>query len=657
MNPRICIALCWLAAVPVAAQKIPDVTCHVEDYSVKAVVAWQFPQTLGKVQVVVLRDPAGEQEARFDLLHGASLISLRYRGKELLFGETPGASISMFATRHGQEAELKTLAPYWSAYSPDQGGSSMGVPATTAGVACDGQNSMRAFAMMEDRGVDNSFQEHPLLGLTEGHISKNFPPGYSTPFAIETTASWTANPGGAPKFYLRLEQSVVNTRPIKTGPLEWYLIAAAPWDFSNATNYPANCTAKTPCQSSTTKALATGRYQDDVKRNGFAIVVPSNGWRTKREYIRDNAEYVVLLYNAVWAFPRRTFAAVFERSLDGVAAFRFQWFVCAGAWDQAQRFAELQPEEKAVALPQAPDLPATAPTKPAIRIACETTQFHPQPNQQDQAIILRDPAGEQTAIFDTTQGGALVSLRYRDVEHIWGYNGGGLLQMAFHNHMEAGPWAGDYNPTQAGDGTANSPVTGIACQGTQAVTIQTMMLDFNHNNGFYAKPLITVWGGRVNDMSPLSYFSPYVLETEAQWVENPAGEPRYYLKLNERLVHIADEKIGPFAFDFAAYEPWEFDVRAVSPENCPCPSNRTNYLAGGWYQDQKRETGLAVAMPSSNFPGGKVSGGFNSDYMWRNRNFHLGSAEALDGIASKQFVWFVMTGPWKNALAFSGALK
>jgi len=43
--------------------------------------------------------------------------------------------------------------------------------------------------------------------------------------------------------------------------------------------------------------------------------------------------------------------------------------------------------------------------------------------------------------------------------------------------------------------------------------------------------------------------------------------------------------------------------------------------------------------------------------MWRNRNFHLGSDEALDGIASKQFVWFVMAGPWKNALAFSGALK
>ena len=70
------------------------------------------------------------------------------------------------------------------------------------------------------------------------------------------------------------------------------------------------------------------------------------------------------------------------------------------------------------------------------------------------------------------------------------------------------------------------------------------MLDFNHNNGFYKNPLIAVWGGRINDMVPLSYSSPYTLETRAHWVPNPAGEPKYYLQLNERFTHIADEKIG-----------------------------------------------------------------------------------------------------------------
>src|SRR4029077_5558344 len=136
-------ASCLFGAAPARAQVIPDVHCVVEDYPVRAVVAWQFPETLSKVQVAVLRDPSGEQEARFDLLHGATLISLRYRGKEQLFGDSAGASVAMFATRRGDEAELKGMTPYWSAFNPDQGGSNMGVPATTAGVACHGQSSMR----------------------------------------------------------------------------------------------------------------------------------------------------------------------------------------------------------------------------------------------------------------------------------------------------------------------------------------------------------------------------------------------------------------------------------------------------------------------------------------------------------------------------------
>jgi len=276
-----------------------------------------------------------------------------------------------------------------------------------------------------------------------------------------------------------------------------------------------------------------------------------------------------------------------------------------------------------------------------------------EPKQVDQAVIFKDPAGEQTVLFDITEGGAIVSLKYRGIEHIWGHNGGGLLQMAFHNQMKAGPWMGDYNPTQAGDGSAMSPVTGVACSDTGLVDIMTMLLDFNHNNGFFENPLIAVWGGRVNNSVTLSYFSPYTLETQAHWVPNPAGEPQYYLQLDERFTHLTEEKIGPFGYDFADYEPWEFGVSAISPEDCPCSSSTTAYMAGGWYRDPDREEGLAVAMPSSNFPNNKISGGFNSDYLWRNRNFHLGSTESLDGIASKAFVWYAMVGSWQNALQFA----
>ena len=638
------------------AQEIPQIACHVEDYPVKSVVAWQFPTLFTKVQVVVLRDPAGEQEARFDLTHGGSLISLRYHGKEILYGETTGATLSIFSTRQGSEEDLKDMSPYSSAFSPDQGDSSMGVTATTTGIACNEQSTFRAFVMLEDRGVDNSFQSQPLLGVSAGKISTNFPPGYATAYSLETNASWTPNPGAGPKYFLKLDSSVVNTRGGESGPLEWYVTATAPWNDAHAASYPEKCTADKPCTSADGNATAIGRYSDAQMGNGVAIVVPNADWQSNRVYTRDNAEFVVLLYGAVWAAPRRTFAVVMQRSLEGVKPNRFSWYICVGSWQSAKLFAESQPVPKKTVLPVPAPLPTTKPTARAVTAACQATEFHPEPGQTDQAVVLEDPAGEQKVLFDTTEGGAIVSWMYHGVEHIWGYNGGGMLQMAFHNSMK-GAWPGDYNPTQAGDGTANSLVTGIACDGKLSVDILTTMLDFNHNNGFYSRALLAVWDGRVNDMVPLSYSSPYTLEMHADWVENPSGAPKYYLRLQEHFVHLADEKIGNFGFDFASYNPWELSTRAVSPEDCPCAPGKTNYMAGGWYQDDQRLEGLAVAMPSSNFPNGKVSGGFNADYMWRGRSFHLGASEALDGIQAKDFVWYGMPGSWDSALKFAKGLR
>ncbi len=44
---------------------MPDVRGTYEDYPVGMVKYWQARESLKSVQVVVLRDPAGEQEARF----------------------------------------------------------------------------------------------------------------------------------------------------------------------------------------------------------------------------------------------------------------------------------------------------------------------------------------------------------------------------------------------------------------------------------------------------------------------------------------------------------------------------------------------------------------------------------------------------------------
>lgn len=47
-------------------------------------------------------------------------------------------------------------------------------------------------------------------------------------------------------------------------------------------------------------------------------------------------------------------------------------------------------------------------------------------------------------------------------------------------------------------------------------------------------------------------------------------------------------------------------------------------------QDEPRTNGLAIAMPANNFPAPKVEAGFNTDYMWRNRSFHLSAKDAVE---------------------------
>jgi hypothetical protein len=332
-------ALIVLFNGPVNCQKMPDVRGQFEEYPVNIVNYWQSREILKTVQVVVLRDPAGEQEARFDLTHGATLISLRYHGHELLYGHSAGANIEMFHFRNGKEEDLKGLSPYWSAFHPSQGGTSMDVASTTTGMACDGDKSMRAFAVMIDAGVNNSFESNPFIGVWKGKLSENFPPGYSTPYIIETDANWIPNPDGEPKYYLKLHQTVVNIRPGEPDTLQWFLEGAAPWNFNfSAVFAPKYCSEIHPCSSASAPVLMTGRYQDSSLTDGFAIVVPTKSWATNSAFIMKNAEYVKLLYGAVWAAPRHTFAVVLSHPLPGLASYSFDWYFCAGSWDKVCTF-------------------------------------------------------------------------------------------------------------------------------------------------------------------------------------------------------------------------------------------------------------------------------------------------------------------------------
>jgi len=308
------------------AQQMPDVSCRLQNYAL----------TPGnEVQVVILRDPSGEQEARFDLTHGAALVSLRYRGQELLYGHSVGANVQMYQIRHGKELELKGLNPFWSAFNPDQGEPSMDVPSTVAGVACHGREWMNAFAMMVDAGADNSFQRQPLLGIWKGQLSGHFPPGYTTRYAIETQASWMANPGRTPSYYLRLDQTVVNVGDTDAGTMHWLLFGTVPWKFGHWAAAPGGCTEKIPCRSSATPVISAGRYQDAADTQGVAVVVPTTGWATDRIYLSGGGDPIGDAPEEL----KRDFGVTLTHALPGGAGIEFQWYLCAGSWDEAQAFA------------------------------------------------------------------------------------------------------------------------------------------------------------------------------------------------------------------------------------------------------------------------------------------------------------------------------
>lgn len=312
-------------------------TCALESYERSPGI----DQKDHEVQVVVLRDPGGQQEARFDLTHGASLVSLRYQGKELLSGHhsySAGANVSMYKIRHGPEQALKGFSPLTSAYLPNQGQSSMDVPATVAGVACNGTERMDAFAMMVDFGGDASFERYPLMGVWKGRLSGHFPPGYSTPYTIETEASWVPNPGKTPAYYLQLEQTVINTRADDSGEMHWVLLGAAPWRLGYQAAEPDSCTSGTPCRSTETPAIAAGRYEDAGHSAGVAVVVPTKAWTANLLYSVGNTDPYVGLWEAPEALQLQYFGIDLARSLPGSTAFQFRWYVCAGAWSEVQSF-------------------------------------------------------------------------------------------------------------------------------------------------------------------------------------------------------------------------------------------------------------------------------------------------------------------------------
>ena len=63
------------------------------------------------------------------------------------------------------------------------------------------------------------------------------------------------------------------------------------------------------------------------------MVVPTRAWDTNVAFMKEGrgGEFLV---------PRYVIGSVLQRPLDGVASFRFRWYLCVGSWQHARNFAE-----------------------------------------------------------------------------------------------------------------------------------------------------------------------------------------------------------------------------------------------------------------------------------------------------------------------------
>lgn len=290
-------------------------------------------------------------------------------------------------------------------------------------------------------------------------------------------------------------------------------------------------------------------------------------------------------------------------------------------------------------------------TADALAQSCGTTTVN-----NHQGMYLTDPSGQQTAVFDLYWGGALASLKYNNVEQIWGTNPGAMVQPAFFS----GPVAGGYyyNPTQAGDIHLNpTPVFGAACNPSYAV-IWSGTTDFSAAVEGYAVGN-TVWAGQFNFNQ---YMTPYVITTKASFVANPGALPSYYLQLDQIIYNVHRSESKVFGFSLAGYTFYNRSYTATYPSNCTfgstnCASSATPTLVAGLYGDANLTVGLAISTSPQNYFAADNNYTFwsiNVDGVNQNRSANLWSnVWTIAPRASRETIWYVMPGVWNNALSFA----
>jgi hypothetical protein len=282
-------------------------------------------------------------------------------------------------------------------------------------------------------------------------------------------------------------------------------------------------------------------------------------------------------------------------------------------------------------------------------------------------LLLTDPQNEQQVYLDLYWGGAVVEYYYQGTSYV--YNGrlapaganGYLAQFS----MDC--CTNNYNPTQAGAYlNFPAPTTAATCGAGGTATIWSTMLDYAGNSSGLA-PALGVFGGAEELASTFGgatngYFTPYALETVAQWVPTGMGNsangiPFYYLKLTQTVTNVSPTENNPWSFFISDYVEPIFPVNVGYPASCiDVPSACTDPskpALGGTYTTSAMTKGFATGIGAQS----SLMTSFNAKWfntVGSNTSYHH-IVFFFEGVAPGQqrtFSWYLMPGPWANALQF-----
>jgi hypothetical protein len=296
-----------------------------------------------------------------------------------------------------------------------------------------------------------------------------------------------------------------------------------------------------------------------------------------------------------------------------------------------------------------------------LRADCGSTTYQPvspfiPPGTTHAAYFLSDPAGQQRAVFDLHWGGALASLQYLGVEHVWGNATGGMVQPAPHDFFGSQ----DYNPTQAGDvDNLGSITSGVRCLGANVLYLMTgALLDYNLGRSGH----IVADSVRGGSVVVGSFATPYYVVTIASFVKNPAGTPAYYLRMQQTFTNVDPSEVIFWGFEIAGYVPFTFSTDTQYPTNCvgatPCAASTTPELLSGLYPASNLQGGTAFLISPETYWENQrrnqtAFAAFGTDTINQDQSSHLFSSQwGLGPGQSRTYVFFVLVGDWSNAFAF-----